>query len=66
MKYTLQEHTRHTKTEHINKELSNLNKLYKTRKAALEKMSKAILEEKEALINEDNESKHQCFPSKTA
>lgn len=51
--------TRKTKSEGIKKELLNLNKLYTTRRAALDKMSKAILEDLK--ISEKNEeiSKNQ-------
>ncbi len=49
MKNTMLQKTQNTKSKSIKNELSHLNKLYKTRKAALEKMSKAMLEEKKIL-----------------
>lgn len=52
------EKTQNTTSENIKKELANLNKLYKTRKAALEKMSKAMQEEKQVSEEKQKISKN--------
>ena len=49
MKNTMLQKTQNTKSDYIKAELANMSKLYKTRKSALEKMSKAMLEEKKIL-----------------